>query len=169
MAFTPTGDEPKTIKEFLAHYALVVRFILGMGSNKISVTDNIQHNLLVTSITHGKSNIIGHTLGVIPKSITCSGRVEFLQINQKTKTDFTCTPKLLGASIVNPLPNISTSRIMVEDVTFFRTGDILNIGGVRRKLVGIDSNTLLLDQPVIYSKIVYTISLADEPVEIFLI
>lgn len=169
MVFNPTGKEPQTIKEFLEHYALVVRFVLGISNNKLSTADNISYQSVPTVLTHGKTNVVGHNLGFTPKSVTCSGRVEFLQVTTKTSTGFACTPKLLTATIVDQLPNILTSRIKVEDVAFFRYGDTLNIGGVTRKITGIDGNTLVLDQSVVYSKEVYTLSLATESVEIFLI
>jgi len=169
MVFTPTGNEPQTIKELLAHYALVVRFILGVSNNKLSIVDNVVSWTIKTPITHGKTNTIGHSLGFIPKSITCSGRVEFMQVATKTSTGFSCIPKLLTVSIIDPLPNVLTNRIKVSETSFFRFGDVVSIGGVSRKITGMDSNTLVLDQTVIYSKEVYMLSLATESVEIFLI
>lgn len=169
MVFTPTGNEPQTIKEFLAHYALVVRFVLGISNNKLSTSDNVASQVVSTPITHGKVNTIGHALGFIPKGISCSGRVEFLQVTTKTSIGFVCIPKLYTVFIIDPMPNIATNRIRVSETTFFRFGDVVNIGGVTRKITGMDSNTLVLDQTVLYSKEVYTISLAIESVEIFLI
>lgn len=161
----PDANHPWDPTKFVEHYNRLIKALL--SSQRNSFTDLILAQRVSNTISNGVPFNVVHRLNTRDVSLALSGRVQAYQVKQTTSTSITIQATLWSTRLVNPMPNVSTDKLEVEDLTLFRVGDILNIGGKEatiKTIQNVQAKTLTLTAPVIYPKNTYNVTLAQDNV-----
>jgi hypothetical protein len=134
-------DVPGWFKDFLSHYAIVIKFLTEFNVIKFTMGRDI--NLGPTnkkvSVQHGIITNIPHNLSVQPTRAIFSGRVQATNILGIDSKSVRVMAKLLTTRVISKKNN---NTLLVEDSTLFRVGDSVVMNAKTYRIVNVNGDSV---------------------------
>jgi hypothetical protein len=132
-------DAPNWFRDFLSHYAIVIRFLTQFNVSKFTMGQDVNLGPVNKKavVSHGTITNIPHNLAVIPTRALFSGRIQALQILTLDSKSVRVQAKLLSTRVIS---QSNTNTLQVEDSTLFRKGDTVYLSNGQYVISDVNGN-----------------------------
>jgi len=163
--YSNTPEEaPNWFRNFLSHYAMVIRFLTEFNINKFTMGDDVNLGPVnrKVNVRHGVVTSIPHNLSIAPTRAIFSGRVEATNLLDIDSKVVRVVAKLLSTRVI---AITNTSTVQVEDSTLFRVGDEVKIGPDPYRISSIEGN-LVTFASALPRATIYCMTLSQDAIDV---